>query len=84
MTITDERKQVFDVSDPYYTSAITLATTKSSTLKSYDELKGKLLVLKKEQLHMTGCKKTKINTAIQSKLTLTVFTCLPHWLQETS
>lgn len=56
MTITDERKQVFDVSDPYYTSAITLATTKSSTLKSYDELKGKAVGAKKEQLHMTGCK----------------------------
>ncbi len=47
MSITDERKKIFDFSEPYYTSAITLATTKASTLKSYDELKGKAVGAKK-------------------------------------
>ncbi|RZI48966.1 amino acid ABC transporter substrate-binding protein/permease [Lactococcus kimchii] len=41
MTITDERKQTFDFSSPYYSSALTLATTKDSKLTSYDDLKGK-------------------------------------------
>ncbi|MDU0407911.1 Arginine-binding extracellular protein ArtP [Lactococcus lactis] len=32
MTITDERKETFDFSIPYYTSALTIATTKDSKL----------------------------------------------------
>lgn len=47
MTITEERKNIFDFSEPYYTSAITLATTKDSTLKSYEDLKGKAVGAKK-------------------------------------
>lgn len=46
MSITDERKQIFDFSNPYYTSALTIATTKEKTLKSYDELKGKKIGVK--------------------------------------
>ena len=40
MSITDERKQIFDFSEPYYTSALTMATLKTSKLKDYSELKG--------------------------------------------
>ncbi|AYG00799.1 amino acid ABC transporter substrate-binding protein/permease [Lactococcus allomyrinae] len=43
MTITDERKQTFDFSNPYYTSALTIATTKASKLDDYSQLKGKAL-----------------------------------------
>ncbi|MFC4652005.1 ABC transporter substrate-binding protein/permease [Lactococcus nasutitermitis] len=41
MSITDERKKVFDFSDPYYTSALTIATTKEHKITSYAKLKGK-------------------------------------------
>ena len=41
MTITDARKQIFDFSDPYYTSNIRLAVAKGSKVKSYKDLKGK-------------------------------------------
>lgn len=41
MTITDERKETFDFSNPYYTSALTIATTKDSKLSDYSDLKGK-------------------------------------------
>ena len=41
MTITDERKETFDFSNPYYTSALTIATAKNSDIKDYSQLKGK-------------------------------------------
>ncbi|KXT76450.1 ABC transporter substrate-binding protein/permease [Streptococcus sp. DD12] len=41
MTITDERKQTFDFSEPYYTSQIELAVKKGSKITSYEDLKGK-------------------------------------------
>ena len=41
MTITDARKQIFDFSDPYYTSNIRLAVKKGSNIKKYEDLKGK-------------------------------------------
>lgn len=41
MTITDERKGIFDFSDPYYTTNIILAVKKGSNITSYDDLKGK-------------------------------------------
>ena len=41
MTITDARKQIFDFSDPYYTSNIRLAVKKGSNVKKYEDLKGK-------------------------------------------
>ena len=41
MTITDARKQIFDFSDPYYTSNIRLAVKSGSDVKSYEDLKGK-------------------------------------------
>lgn len=40
MSITDARKEIFDFSDPYYTSNILLAVKKGSSVKSYEDLKG--------------------------------------------
>lgn len=41
MSITDERKQIFDFSKSYYKTALTIATTKAHTISSYSDLKGK-------------------------------------------
>ncbi|WP_423831609.1 ABC transporter substrate-binding protein/permease [Streptococcus equinus] len=38
MSITDARKEIFDFSDPYYTSNILLAVKKGSSVKSYEDL----------------------------------------------
>ena len=46
MSITDERKKVFDFSDPYYESEIVVATNKKNTITSYDDLKGKTIGVK--------------------------------------
>lgn len=40
MSITDARKEIFDFSDPYYTSNVILAVKKGSSVKSYEDLKG--------------------------------------------
>lgn len=40
MSITDARKEIFDFSDPYYTSNVILAVKKGSTVKTYEDLKG--------------------------------------------
>ncbi|MFV0556882.1 MAG: ABC transporter substrate-binding protein/permease [Lactovum sp.] len=41
MTITDERKKVFDFGDPYYPSSIVIATRKSEEFTKPSDLKGK-------------------------------------------
>src|SRR5690606_11388746 len=46
MTITDERKQVFDFSDPYYQSGGQMAVAKDSDITSYEDLKGKTVAVK--------------------------------------
>ncbi|MFT8639423.1 amino acid ABC transporter substrate-binding protein/permease [Bifidobacterium sp.] len=47
MSITDERKQIYDFSDPYFESGIQMAIAKNdSTIKSYKDLKGKTVVVK--------------------------------------
>ncbi|GFH42485.1 amino acid ABC transporter permease [Lactococcus hodotermopsidis] len=46
MSINDERKKVFDFSDPYYQSAIVIATKGNTKVSSYDELKGKTVGVK--------------------------------------
>ena len=46
MSITDERKKVFDFSDPYFDSGIQMAVAKDSDIKGYADLKGKTVVAK--------------------------------------
>jgi polar amino acid transport system substrate-binding protein len=46
MSITDERKQVFDFSDPYYESGVQMAVSKDSDITSYEDLKGKNVAVK--------------------------------------
>ncbi|MGO2696226.1 amino acid ABC transporter substrate-binding protein/permease [Bavariicoccus seileri] len=46
MSITDERKQSFDFSDPYYSAGTTFAVKKDSGIKSYDDLNGKTVAVK--------------------------------------
>ncbi|WP_349642221.1 ABC transporter substrate-binding protein/permease [Eupransor demetentiae] len=46
MMINDERKQVYDVSTPYYQSGVAWITKKGSSIKSLKELKGKTVALK--------------------------------------
>ena len=47
MSITDERKQVYDFSDPYYDSQLTFAVNKNDTsINSLDDLKGKSVAVK--------------------------------------
>ncbi|HFI0506993.1 TPA: ABC transporter substrate-binding protein/permease [Streptococcus suis] len=45
-TITEARKKVFTFSDPYFDTKIVVATTKSNTISSYDDLKGKTVGVK--------------------------------------
>ena len=46
MSITDERKEVFDFSTPYYKTGVVWATKKGSNIKSLSELKGQTVALK--------------------------------------
>ena len=46
MSITDERKQTFDFSDPYYTADVTMAVAKGSDIKSFEDLNGKVVAVK--------------------------------------
>jgi glutamine transport system substrate-binding protein/glutamine transport system permease protein len=47
MSITDERKKVFDFSEPYFESGIQMAVLKSNDeIKSYADLKGKRVAVK--------------------------------------
>ena len=47
MSITDERKNVFDFSDPYFTANATIAVKSTTTdIKSYKDLKGKTVGVK--------------------------------------
>lgn len=46
MSITDARKQVFDFSEPYYSSSVTIATTKQNNYTNFSQLKGKVIGVK--------------------------------------
>ncbi len=47
MSITDERKEVFDFSDPYFDSGVVMAiSSDNDTIKGYDDLSGKKVAIK--------------------------------------
>lgn len=46
MSITDERQQIFDFSDPYFTSGIQLGVLDASDIESLDDLDGKTVAVK--------------------------------------
>ncbi|MGV0811899.1 amino acid ABC transporter substrate-binding protein/permease [Mycolicibacterium boenickei] len=47
MSITDERKKVFDFSDPYFESGVQMAVLESNEdIKSYEDLRGKRVAVK--------------------------------------
>ena len=46
MSVTDTRKETFDFSDSYYTANTILGVKESSTISSYDDLKGKTVGVK--------------------------------------
>ncbi|MFC7788315.1 ABC transporter substrate-binding protein/permease [Microbacterium sp. MAHUQ-60] len=46
MSITDERKQVFDFSEPYFQSGVQMAVSQDSDISSYQDLEGKNVAVK--------------------------------------
>ena len=46
MTINDERKKKYDFSTPYYKTGVSLGVAKDSSIKGYNDLKGKTVVAK--------------------------------------
>lgn len=46
MSITDERKQVFDFSEPYYQSGVQMAVAEDSDISSYEDLAGQTVAVK--------------------------------------
>ena len=60
MSITDERKKVFDFSDPYFTANATIAVKSTTTnIKSYKDLKGKTVGVKNGTASQTFLDKNK-------------------------
>ena len=45
-SITDERKETFDFSEPYYTADVTVAVADGSDIKSFEDLAGKKVAVK--------------------------------------
>ena len=46
MSITDERKETFDFSEPYFDADVTMAVAAGSDIKSYEDLAGKTVAVK--------------------------------------
>jgi glutamine transport system permease protein len=69
MSITDERKQTFDFSDPYFESGVVMAVAADSNIAGYKDLKGKNVAVK------TGTEGYTFAESIKAKygFTTTVF-----------
>ena len=63
---TDERKKKFDFSDPYFDSGVVMGVSKNSTIKSYEDLKGKKIAIK------TGTEGATFAESIKDKYGFTV------------
>lgn len=59
MTVTDARKATFDFSDPYYTTNSILAVQESSSISSYEDLKGKTVGVKNGTASQTFLEENK-------------------------
>ncbi|MGG5175664.1 amino acid ABC transporter substrate-binding protein/permease [Pseudarthrobacter sp. J1763] len=67
MSITDERKKVYDFSDPYFESGVQMAVAKSNNdIKSYEDLRGKTVTAK------TGSEGETFANSIKAKYGFTV------------
>ncbi|GMA69495.1 glutamine ABC transporter substrate-binding protein [Leuconostoc litchii] len=61
MAITDERKEVYDISTPYYQTGVAWVVKKGSKIKSLADLKGQTVALK------TGTAASEYGKSLQSK-----------------
>jgi len=69
MSITDERKLVFDFSDPYFDSGVQMAVAKSNDdIESYEDLRGKRVAIK------TGTEGAMFAESIKDKYGFTTVT----------
>ncbi len=68
MSITPERQQKFEMSNPYYTSGVVGAVKKGSTIKSLNDMRGKRVAVK------TGTASADYINSIKDKYNLTVVT----------
>ncbi|MDP4098180.1 amino acid ABC transporter substrate-binding protein/permease [Paenibacillus sp. P96] len=67
MSITDERKQKFDFSEPYFQSGVVMGISQNNdTIKSYEDLKGKKVAVK------TGTEGYSFAESIASKYGFTI------------
>ncbi|WP_411346864.1 amino acid ABC transporter substrate-binding protein/permease [Paenibacillus sp. WLX1005] len=66
MSITDERKQTFDFSQPYYESGVVMAVGQTSDIKSYSDLSGKRVAVK------TGTEGYSFANSIKDKYNFTL------------
>jgi len=79
MTITDERKKVLDFSDGYYESGLSaVVSEKNTTIKTLDDLKGKIFAVKKGT---SGATYAEANQA-KYKGTIRYFDDTPAMFQE--
>ncbi|WMT43502.1 amino acid ABC transporter substrate-binding protein/permease [Paenibacillus sp. D2_2] len=67
MSITDERKQKFELSEPYFESGVVMAVSKNNDdIKSYEDLKGKKIAVK------TGTEGYRFAESIATKYSFTI------------
>lgn len=68
VTVTDARKATFDFSDPYYTTNSILAVQESSTISSYEDLKGKTVGVKNGTASQTFLEENKSKYGYKIKI----------------